>query len=63
MAAHVLRLRFALLLGALRGDTGHVVRRVIALVLLIAATVAACWAMLTMRDAATDAVRTVTVLG
>jgi ABC-2 type transport system permease protein len=63
VAAHILRLRLALLIGALRGDTGHVVRRVIGLVVLAVATAAACWAMLTMRDAATDAVRTVTVLG
>ncbi|GAA5208000.1 hypothetical protein [Microbacterium kyungheense] len=63
MAAHVLRLRLALLFGALRGHTGHVVRVVLGLVVLVAATAAACWALLTMRDAATDAVRTVTVLG
>ncbi|MDW4573000.1 hypothetical protein R8Z57_09495 [Microbacterium sp. M3] len=33
------------------------------LVILVAATVAACWAMLTMTDAATDVVLAVTVLG
>jgi ABC-2 type transport system permease protein len=63
VAAHVLRLRLALLLGALRGDAGHVVRVVLGLIALVIATVAACWALLTMRDASTDAVRTVTVLG
>ena len=63
MAAHVLRLRIALLFGALRGDAGHVVRVVGALVLLLAATVAACWGLLTLRDAATEEVLAVTVLG
>ncbi|MBW9093165.1 hypothetical protein JNB62_05675 [Microbacterium jejuense] len=63
MAAHVLRLRLALLFGALRGHAGHVVRVVLGLVILAAATAGACWALLTMRDAAPDAVRTVTVLG
>ncbi|MDY0909343.1 hypothetical protein [Microbacterium sp. CFBP9034] len=63
MAAHVLRLRIALLFGALRGDGGHVFRAVLALVLLIAATAAACWAVLTLRDAQTEVVLAVTVLG
>ncbi len=63
MAAHVLRLRLALLLGALRGDSGHVTRVVTGLVILVAATAAACWALLTMRDAPTDEVLAVTVLG
>lgn len=63
MAAHVLRLRFALLFGALRGDAGHVVRVVGGLALLAGATAAACWGLLTMRDASTDAVLVVTVLG
>lgn len=63
MAAHVLQLRLALLFGVLRGDVRHVLRVVAALVLLAAATVAACWALLTMRDADPDAVLAVTVLG
>jgi ABC-2 type transport system permease protein len=63
VAAHVLRLRIALLFGALRGDAGHVVRVVGALVLLLAATTAACWGLLTLRDAATEEVLAVTVLG
>ncbi|MFK4804908.1 hypothetical protein ACI3KX_03505 [Microbacterium sp. ZW CA_36] len=63
MAAHVLRLRIALLFGALRGDAGHVVRVVGALLLLVAATVAACWGLLTLRDAATEEALAVTVLG
>lgn len=63
MAAHVLRLRLALLFGALRGDTRHVVRRVIGLVLLVAATAVVCWGLLTLRDAEIDVVVAVTVLG
>lgn len=63
MAAHVLRLRIALLLGTLRGDAGHVVRVVGAFLLLIAATCAACWGLLTLRDASTEEALAVTVLG
>lgn len=63
MAAHVLRLRIALLFGALRGDRGHVVRTVIVLIAVVAGTVAACWALLTLADADTDVVLAVTVLG
>ena len=63
MAAHVLRLRIALLVGALRGDSAHVRRTVLALLLLIAATAVACWAVLTLRDAATTVVLAVIVLG
>ncbi|WP_127474412.1 hypothetical protein [Microbacterium sulfonylureivorans] len=63
MAAHVLRLRLALLFGALRGDGGHVFRVVLGLVLLVGATVAACVALLTLRDAGIDVVLAVTVLG
>lgn len=63
MAAHVLRLRATLLIGALRGDPAHVTRVVIGLLLLGLATAAACWALLTLRDAETDVVLAVTVLG
>ena len=63
MAAHILRLRLALLFGALRGDVRHVVRVVSGLVLLAAATVAVCWAILTLRDAPADEALAVTVLG
>lgn len=63
MAAHVLRLRIALLFGALRGDAGHVARVVTGLVILTAATVAACWALLTLKEASVDEARAVTVLG
>ncbi|MCC2034160.1 hypothetical protein [Microbacterium allomyrinae] len=63
MAAHVLRLRFALLFGTLRGDAGHVVRLVVGLVLLAGATAAACWALLTLRSADSDVLLAVMVLG
>ena len=63
MAAHVLRLRLALLFGGLRGDVRHIVRVSAALLVLVAATVAACWALLSMREADADAVLAVTVLG
>ncbi|GAA3211301.1 hypothetical protein [Microbacterium terregens] len=63
MAAHVLRLRIALLLGAVRGDSGHVTRVLLGLLLLVMAAVIACWALLTLRDAPTEVVLAVTVLG
>ncbi|MDR7189494.1 ABC-2 type transport system permease protein [Microbacterium sp. BE35] len=63
MAAHILRLRLALLVGTFRGHAGHVVRVVSALLILAAATVAACWALLTLKDASTEEVLAVTVLG
>lgn len=63
MAAHILRLRIALLLGALRGDVRHVVRILSGLVLLAAATVAVCWAILTLREAPVEEALAVTALG
>jgi ABC-2 type transport system permease protein len=63
VAAYVLRLRLASLLGALRGDRRHVVRMTIGLVLLAAATAAACIAVLSLRDDSVAAARVVTVLG
>ena len=59
MAAHVLRLRLALLFGTLRGGRAHAARVIAAVLILIAATVAACWAMLTLRDAVAVGVRLV----
>ncbi|MFH8250336.1 hypothetical protein ACH3VR_08235 [Microbacterium sp. B2969] len=63
MAAHVLRLRIALLLGTLRGDGRHLSRVVLGLAILAAATFAACWGILRLRDAPTSVVFVVTVLG
>lgn len=62
MAAHVLRLRLALLFGTLRGDWRHVVRVVLGLVILLVATIAACSAILTLRDAPDSVMIAVTVL-
>ena len=63
MVAHVLRLRAALLFGALRGDRREVARTVTALVLLVAAAVVACLAVLSLDDASHDVTRVVIVLG
>ncbi|MGX1701721.1 hypothetical protein [Microbacterium sp. NPDC055357] len=63
MAAHVLRLRLALLVGALRGSTGRTARIAMALILLAAVISAACWALVSMTDAAPEALFAVTVIG
>ncbi|MCR2784508.1 MULTISPECIES: hypothetical protein [unclassified Microbacterium] len=62
MAAHVLRLRLALLIGGLRGDTGHVVRTVAGLVGLAVAVAVGCWGLLGQSDAPTNVTLAVTVL-
>lgn len=59
MAAHVLRLRLALLVGSLRAGVSRATRIVVGLILLAAAVAAACWALLSLRyggDAVTLAV-------
>lgn len=61
MAAHVLRLRFALLLGSLRGERR--LRTLITLAAVIAVTVAVCIAVLSLADAPVTGARTVAVLG
>ena len=61
MAAHVLRLRLALLVGALRGE--HAVRSAIALLASVAATVAVCVAILGLGEAPLPTAETVIVLG
>ncbi|MFC8683291.1 hypothetical protein ACFT30_17400 [Microbacterium ureisolvens] len=63
MAAHILRLRIALLLGTFRGEARHVVRVVAVLLIVVAGTAAACWALLTLGEARTDETLAVTVLG
>lgn len=60
MVAHVLRLRAALLVGALRGDSSHVVRAVIVLVAMIVLGIVGCLGILSLADASSD--RTGTVL-
>lgn len=61
MVAHVLRLRFALLVGSLRGERR--VRTLLAFVAVVAVTVAVCTAVLSLVDAPVPAARAVTVLG
>lgn len=63
MAAHILRLRAALLIGALRGDPAHVTRVAVGFALLLGATIVGCWALLSLADAPTDVAQTVIVLG
>ena len=63
MAAHVLRLRLGLLLGTLRGDARHVTRVVVGVLLLVAAAAAACWGILTLKEAPEAVMLAVTVLG
>lgn len=63
MAAHVLRLRFDLLLGSLRGDGRHITRVALLLVALVAAVSAAIWAVLRLEGAGPDVASTVTVVG
>ncbi len=63
MAAYVLRLRLASLIGGLRGDRRHVVRTVVGLVVLAAATVAGCFAILSLADDSDAAAQVVTVFG
>lgn len=61
MAAHILRLRVALLFGALRG--GRAVRAVMGLLAAAAATVAVCLAILSLADGPAAVARTVIILG
>ncbi|WP_431790989.1 hypothetical protein [Microbacterium paraoxydans] len=61
MAAHVLRLRFALLLGALRGE--HRVRTLLSFGAVIAVTVVVCVAVFSLGDAPVPVSQAVTVLG
>jgi ABC-2 type transport system permease protein len=62
VAAHVLRLRLALLWGALRGTPAHTVRVAVGIVLVVAAVAASCAALLWVArsDVATLLVVTVT---
>lgn len=60
MVAHVLRLRLALLAGALRGE--RLVRSVLALLVTAAMTAAVCVAVLSLGDAPLPTARTIIVL-
>jgi len=61
VVAHVLRLRIALLLGAFRGDPQKVTRGIVGALLLLAATVAACWSLLRVQESSTAAVGAITI--
>ncbi len=61
MAAHVLRLRLALLLGSLRGDRR--VRSIVSFVAVVAVTAAVCVAVFSLAAASVPVARAVTVLG
>ncbi|MFB4353518.1 hypothetical protein RAC69_10255 [Microbacterium sp. LS_15] len=61
MAAHVLRLRAALLIGSLRGERR--VRTLLMFVVVVALTVVVCSAILSLDDAPVEVARTVIVLG
>jgi ABC-2 type transport system permease protein len=61
VAAHVLRLRLALLIGTLRGERR--VRSLLWLAGVVAITVIVCLSILTLADAPLAVARTVTVLG
>ena len=61
MAAHVLRLRLALLLGSVRGDRR--IRTLISLAAVIAVTAVVCIAVFSLAAAPVPVARAVTVLG
>ncbi|MFT4219865.1 MAG: hypothetical protein QM611_05045 [Microbacterium sp.] len=63
MVAHVLRLRAALLIGALRGDRRAVTRMAVGVALLFVATAAACLAVLSLSATRWDVAHAVVVLG
>ena len=63
MAAYILRLRAALLLGSLRGDASHVTRVMLALLTLAAGVAAVCWATVSMQQAGPEVVLTVRGVG
>lgn len=61
MVAHVLRLRAALLVGALRGDSTHVVRAAVGFAALVAVGIIGCLGILSLSDASDDRAGTVLV--
>ena len=61
MAAHVLRLRFALLIGSLRGERR--VRSIVTFLAVVAVTVVVCLAVFSLAGAPVPVARAVTVLG
>ncbi|MAP63715.1 MAG: hypothetical protein CMH34_08230 [Microbacterium sp.] len=63
MAAHILRLRLAMMLGALRGEPRHTIRTAVGLVVLAAAVAAGCWALVTLDEATPEAFAAVAIMG
>ncbi len=63
MAAHVLRLRLALLVGALRGTPAQITRAAVTLAVILVAVALAGVAILTLDTAPIDVVLTILVLG
>lgn len=62
MVAQLLRLRFDLLVGALRGDARQLWRTLLGLGLVIAFVAGGCWAMLRLRETSDDVSLVVTVI-
>ncbi|GAA2915419.1 hypothetical protein GCM10017596_17380 [Microbacterium keratanolyticum] len=63
MVAHVLRLRLALMFGALRGDRRRVSRTAIELIVLLVATAATVAAVLSLQTATSGTATTVIIVG
>jgi ABC-2 type transport system permease protein len=62
VVAHVLRLRAALLVGAVRGSPGHMARTIAGVLGIAVLVGAACWAILRLRDGEAEVAAAVTVL-
>lgn len=62
MVALILRLRLALLVGAVRGDRDKVTKTVVAVVFLAAATAVTCFAIASLANDSTDVARALLVL-
>ena len=63
MVAHVLRLRFDLLLGALRGDARERARVIGSVLVLIGVVGVVAWSLLRLEDSSRDAASVVTIIG
>ncbi|MBZ4485947.1 hypothetical protein LQ938_09790 [Microbacterium sp. cx-55] len=63
MAAHVLRLRFALLLGALRGEPGERFRAIAGFLAIVVGVGVVCWGITALGAVSAIAAFVVTVLG
>jgi ABC-2 type transport system permease protein len=63
VVAHVLRLRLALLLGALRGDRRHIIRAVAGVLVVILLTAAGCWGLTVAAEESVADLRIVLIGG